>query len=1077
MKKTGLKFIAGIALCFVATELSFGQATDLFISEYIEGASFNKAIEIYNGTSAPVDLTHYSLEKDVNGNGTFAYTFTFIGLLADGDVYVISRTDANAAIVAVSDTFNSNVINFNGDDQVRLLKDGVEIDRIGITGGTNFAIDVTLVRKPTICSPSSGEQNPATNGQWNSYAANTFTYLGSHSADCGIGPNDAAEILSFELAEQMSSAIINSITTTVDIDVIEGTVITNLTPTIVISSGATIAPASGVSQNFTNPVHYIVTAENGTTTKDWTVAVNVVMIDTVTVYNIQYTTDISGDSPYMGSIVNTTGTVSAKKTGGYWIQDGSGAWNGIYIYDNTHNPAVGDNITITGTADEYYEVTEIKTIIDYSLNSSGNSVNSYIVQTGTVGNEQYESVLLKVENADCTNDSAGNGMWEVNDGSGPVLIDDLMYAFTPSLGTSYNITGILNYYSNQWMLEPRNINDISIAVTITSADTVRVAYYNLLNYPDSDPQRYLDYKKIFQNMLPDLLIVNELQSSSGGQTILDNVLNTDGITHYSKASFINGPDSDNLLFYNNEKFGLVSQEQISTDLRDISRYKVYFKSADLPQTQDTIYLNLFGCHLKADNSSENQRLTEIMEFFFFFHSAYPLFDPGQAEEWHNNINYCSLHTQSTRDSDGGMDDRFDFIFFNNEIYTGGNNVFYLNGSYKPYGNDGTCQSFNNSINAFSNIQYSQDILDALYNGSDHLPVTAQIVISDTISNLSSLADIVSFTLAEQAGPAVISSLNATVTIEVAEGTNLTNLVPTIAVSTGATISPASSVAQDFTNPVIYMVTAENGTIKSWTVTVTVGVAGTTIYDIQYTTDISGNSPLMGDTVTVTGIVTSLHYQYAGGAYKGYFIQEAAGAWHGVYVYDNAHTPVVGDEVTLTATVSEYNGLTELTNVTSLTVNSSANTLPATVTLNTGDVDESYEGVLIKVEEALCLSLPDGFGVWTINSNNTGVLSVDDDIYEFTPAVGIIYNISGIGHYSYSAYKILPRDASDFTGIVGTDISSYGITLFPNPVSDRIYLQNIKDIQHILITNILGQQVIKIDNADRVDVINVENLQS
>ncbi|MBO7651763.1 MAG: T9SS type A sorting domain-containing protein [Bacteroidales bacterium] len=89
-----------------------------------------------------------------------------------------------------------------------------------------------------------------------------------------------------------------------------------------------------------------------------------------------------------------------------------------------------------------------------------------------------------------------------------------------------------------------------------------------------------------------------------------------------------------------------------------------------------------------------------------------------------------------------------------------------------------------------------------------------------IHELSSDAEIVAFSFAEEVEPAVINSSDATVTSVVAYSTeSLNGLVPTISISNFATISPASGVAQDFTNPVIYTVTAENGTIKEWTVNV------------------------------------------------------------------------------------------------------------------------------------------------------------------------------------------------------------------------------------------------------------------
>ena len=84
------------------------------------------------------------------------------------------------------------------------------------------------------------------------------------------------------------------------------------------------------------------------------------------------------------------------------------------------------------------------------------------------------------------------------------------------------------------------------------------------------------------------------------------------------------------------------------------------------------------------------------------------------------------------------------------------------------------------------------------------------------------AEITSFvTNVPQDGAAVINSANATVTVNVPNGTNITALIPTIGISNMAQINPASGVAQDFTSPINYTVTAEDGTIKVWTVTIIV----------------------------------------------------------------------------------------------------------------------------------------------------------------------------------------------------------------------------------------------------------------
>jgi len=73
-------------------------AVDLFFSEYLEGTSYNKAIEIFNGTGSAVDLSDYKVELYTNGSNTANNTLVLSGTLENDDVYVISHPSANADI-------------------------------------------------------------------------------------------------------------------------------------------------------------------------------------------------------------------------------------------------------------------------------------------------------------------------------------------------------------------------------------------------------------------------------------------------------------------------------------------------------------------------------------------------------------------------------------------------------------------------------------------------------------------------------------------------------------------------------------------------------------------------------------------------------------------------------------------------------------------------------------------------------------------------------------------------------------------------------------------------------------------
>ena len=127
MKSTAYKVFASLIILALSLALippsqsARALASEIFISEYIEGTSNNKAIEIYNGTGAAVDLSTggYNLQMYFNGNATAGLTINLTGTVADGDVYVIAHSSASAAILAQADQTNGAGW-FNGDDAVVL---------------------------------------------------------------------------------------------------------------------------------------------------------------------------------------------------------------------------------------------------------------------------------------------------------------------------------------------------------------------------------------------------------------------------------------------------------------------------------------------------------------------------------------------------------------------------------------------------------------------------------------------------------------------------------------------------------------------------------------------------------------------------------------------------------------------------------------------------------------------------------------------------------------------------------------------------------------------------------------------
>ncbi|MBN8192881.1 lamin tail domain-containing protein [Bacillus sp. NTK074B] len=149
----------------------------VFLSEYVEGSGYNKALEIFNGSSSAIDLSEYSLELS-----NLSSPIPLSGTLASGEVFVIANPNADASILAVADMQNSS-ISFNGDDAVTLKHSTASIDQIG-TAGVNDGQDVTLVRDSSVTKGSATYSS----NQWTSYPSDTFSNLGSHAGIVTYAP-------------------------------------------------------------------------------------------------------------------------------------------------------------------------------------------------------------------------------------------------------------------------------------------------------------------------------------------------------------------------------------------------------------------------------------------------------------------------------------------------------------------------------------------------------------------------------------------------------------------------------------------------------------------------------------------------------------------------------------------------------------------------------------------------------------------------------------------------------------------------------------------------------------------------
>lgn len=332
---------------------------------------------------------------------------------------------------------------------------------------------------------------------------------------------------------------------------------------------------------------------------------------------------------------------------------------------------------------------------------------------------------------------------------------------------------------------------ISSSSASAQSDTLKVMQYNLLNYGNytsycpqsvnnvSDKDVYI--KTILSAYYPDILTVCEMGRNVSLPTeFLRNNLNVNGTNYWMTKGGSNTNNSflTNCIFYNSTKLTLVAHKVAQTHTRDVDVYDFKFKNDD----SGKIILTCVVAHLKAGSGSSNEGTRKIMAenimkyleknyrernvlimgdfnlyrasedaYKAFTNESYypnsffidPLYPYGVGS-WTSNYIFEEYHTQSTHKDDngchssGGMDDRFDFILMSENIYGGRDHVRYINNSYFALGQDG--RHFNKSINSPANYAVSQEVADALYNNSDHLPVIMELVVNYSDNDVNELID-------------------------------------------------------------------------------------------------------------------------------------------------------------------------------------------------------------------------------------------------------------------------------------------------------------------------------------------------
>ena len=321
-------------------------------------------------------------------------------------------------------------------------------------------------------------------------------------------------------------------------------------------------------------------------------------------------------------------------------------------------------------------------------------------------------------------------------------------------------------------------------ISAKAQDMLTVMQYNLLYYgnynsgyaecfeTNNNTQRKDEcIRTIVDHVKPDIFTVCEFGATAALQNdFLRHNLNINGANYWQSDNIINyaGSNIINHIFYDSRKLGLSKHIALRTNPRDTDIYELYLKTPSLA-AGDTIKLICIVAHPKAGQGYEASRRALMQKAMDHINQYYPhdnvlimgdfnmygasesgyrlltqtysnpdicFMDPlanvGGVGEWSNNSRFSAFHTQSTRSysdecfSSGGLDDRFDFILMADEIAFSYNHMRYVQGSYHAVGNDGN--HFNMSVDQGYNSSVPAEVAEALFDGSDHLPVTMKIAV-------------------------------------------------------------------------------------------------------------------------------------------------------------------------------------------------------------------------------------------------------------------------------------------------------------------------------------------------------------